>query len=108
MYKEKYIFSAIKKEIPPFATTQIDFKGSMLSKQVREWYHMIFLRCGIQTNKLTDTENRRVVARIGGWGVKLFKRCTFSCKNISPGDVTQLNDWLATPGCILNTTKRAD
>ena len=63
-------FSAIKKNgLLPFATTQMDLEGIMLSEvsqTEKDKYPMISLICGIYKNKtknkLIDTENRLVVA----------------------------------------------
>ena len=65
----------------PFTTTWMDLEGIMLSElnQTEKYKHcMISLTCGIKNKqmtqtsaktKLTDTENRLVVARGGGGGV---------------------------------------
>ena len=59
-----------KKEIFPFATTWMDFKGFMLSEMSnRQIQHdLTYMWTLQQTNKtmLMDIENRLVVARSGG------------------------------------------
>ena len=63
-------YSAIKKkEIIPFATTLVDPEGTMLCEMSKnDKYHIISLTRGFKKTKLTETENRLVVARAGGEG----------------------------------------
>ena len=70
-YTAEY-YSAVKKNGNlPFATTWKDLKGIIpneISQTEKDKYHMIFLTNGPlkkQKSKLTDTENRLVVARGG-------------------------------------------
>ena len=62
--------SAMKKEILPFATTQIDLDSIMLkeiSQKEKGNYYMISLILGtLKTH--TQTEIRLVIANVGGWG----------------------------------------
>lgn len=92
----EYYLAIKKKEILPFATTQTDFEGIMLSI-VGQTERQILSELTYMWNlkekkpKITDTENRLVAARGGGGGgIKSEsgeKVQTSSCKINQSGDV---------------------
>ena len=60
-----------KHGIPAIATARMDFEDIMLSEISQRRTNTVWpdLYVKSEKSKLTDTENRLVVARGGGWGV---------------------------------------